>query len=239
MPWSINGTDFIESHARGNPAFFTMNVVIDPKNTSRHITQVINRLKLTFCSCMVLHFVGDTVWADLPFSRILRKWSGTWFVDISIDILHNPGNNLYNSYSSIIHILVCNQFSATYKHYPKHVGSRHILLWGKGYSQHWERSSKGRYCKPKPCNGDPESIPCPPHSLSDFCQQWSERPKFEIQPNSSTTDAANLLETGKSTMHVFIFDFCKSLYKKFILEQAWILCDDNLCTWCSLTGLAM
>ena len=57
------------------------------------------------------------------------------------------------------------------------------------------------------CNGDPESIPCPPHSLSDFCQQWSERPKFEIQPNSSTTDAANLLETGTNIMHVFMFDF--------------------------------
>ena len=41
------------------------------------------------------------------------------------------------------------------------------------------------------------SILCPPHSSSDFCKQRSERPKFGIQPDSSTTDAANLLETGK------------------------------------------
>ena len=74
MPWSINGTDFIESHARGNPAFFTMNVVIDPKNSSRYITEVIiaDYEKLTSCSCMVLYFAGDTVWADLPY-QILQK----------------------------------------------------------------------------------------------------------------------------------------------------------------------
>ena len=27
-----------------------------------------------------------------------------------------------------------------------------------------------KYCKPKPCNGDPEKIPCSPCSSSDLCQ---------------------------------------------------------------------
>ena len=51
---------------------------------------------------------------------------------------------LYNSDNNQFSLVVYRHFSATYQQCSKLVGSKHIQLWGHGYSRHWEKSSKGK-----------------------------------------------------------------------------------------------